>query len=347
MLSNERNVNELLAVLPQNISDGVLFIDTGGVIRHCNQAAEHILGIARDDIINQPMPPTWNFRNFDWNRAIDQRLDDPYVTPLGETTFEQTVTLANRLINVRLSSVYDADEQLLGTLIILPNSRFDQAFVAAITHMQTLLTSIQGYTDLMAMGALGDISDKQQHTLRKMQQYERHFGTFLDDMLYMAQIDTNQERLIVEEVDLLNDMKSLVAYLRRLTRYRDKTVMVTVNIANEATLIFADRRKLFRVLGSLIDNAFSTIQIEGTVHINARRDSKRPEVIITVHSDGPATPIYELPWRGFHLEEDNITDTSTSTGLGLMLAMAVIAMHGGRMWQNDGQTFNIALPLGI
>lgn len=346
VLSYGRNVNELLAVLPQNISDGVLFIDTSGVIRHCNPAAEHILGVARDDIIDQPMPPTWNLRNFDWSRAIDQRLDDPYVTPLGETVFEQTVTLANRIITVRLSSVYD-DEQLLGTLIILPNSRFDQAFVTAVTHMQTLLTSIQGYTDLMAMGALGDITDKQQHTLRKMQQYERHFGTFLDDMLYMAQIDTNQERLIVEEIDLLADIKSLVAYLRRLTRYRDKAVTVTVNIASEATLIFADRRKLFRVLGSLIDNAFSAIQIEGTIHINARRDSKRPEVIITVRDDGTATPIYALPWRSFHLEEDDITDTNTSTGLGLMLAMAVIAMHGGRMWQNNGRTFNIALPLGI
>ena len=112
---------------------------------------------------------------------------------------------------------------------------------------------------------------------------------------------------------------------------------------------FADRRRLERVVASLLDNACKFSPPETQIRVSLESDDC--EVHFSIADNGIGVPVLEQD-RVFELfyRASNASQSCTQgLGLGLFTAREIIAKHGGRIWLESeltkGSTLHVALPV--
>ncbi len=108
--------------------------------------------------------------------------------------------------------------------------------------------------------------------------------------------------------------------------------------------VFADRRRIDRVIQNLLSNAVEAMNGEGVIRVGV--DYTQDSVKFTIGNTGSFVPkenrerIFEV---FFSDEKEN------GTGLGLSIAKRVVTEHGGKIWcessQTQGTDFFFTLPL--
>src|SRR3982750_4773837 len=73
-------------------------------------------------------------------------------------------------------------------------------FLANMSHeLRTPLNAIIGYTEMMADGLYGDVSEKAQGVLERVQANGRHLLGLINDVLDLSKIEAGQLSLAIEE----------------------------------------------------------------------------------------------------------------------------------------------------
>jgi len=156
-----------------------------------------------------------------------------------------------------------------------------------------------------------------------------------------------KERLDV--IALLQESAQLLAY-----RAVEKNQMLITPDA-DAIFLFADRRKLSRVIDNLLGNAIKFSREGATIEIKAEQRAavtpgKPSTVTISVRDNGIGIP-HEMAAKIFEPFETTIkrkgTSGEPSFGLGLYICRQIIEAHGGHIWfesePGQGSTFFISL----
>lgn len=187
------------AAVLSNLSCGVLFFNTSGLVRQANQAAKNILGFAapggmnssdlfRDAQLRTVSGETASglaeaVSNSLRKSAALRRMEADYVTPAGE----------ERLLEVTVSPVYGANAALLGAACLIN----DQTEIAKIRRNQELRGALSAEMALALRNSLATISEyarklaansdpRQAEQMaadiaHEAQQLERSIGTFLSE----------------------------------------------------------------------------------------------------------------------------------------------------------------------
>lgn len=149
------------AAVLSNLSCGVLFFNTNGLVRQANQAAKNILGFAaltgmdpadlfRDAHLRTTSGETASalaeavFNSLRKAGAL-RRMEADYVTPAGE----------ERVLEVTVSPVYAANAELLGAACLIN----DQTEIAQIRRNQELHGEMPAEIRLALRNSLATISD--------------------------------------------------------------------------------------------------------------------------------------------------------------------------------------------
>ncbi len=230
-------------------------------------------------------------------------------------------------------------------------------FVAFVAHeLKNPMTSIKGYTDLMAAGAVGPINDMQSNFLNTIKSNTERMSTLVSDLNDNSKIEAGKLSLHYKSADATTIIDETVRSLKR--QVEDKKQTMEIVLPEKLPLIWADRIRVIQVLVNLLSNSYKYTPEGGILQIGAEESANQWDatgaarvVHIWVKDNGLGmTPEDQKKlFVKFFRSDDAEARKSPGTGLGLNITKSLVELQGGKIWFESefraGTTFHITVPV--
>ena len=340
-LKDNEEIKAHLTAILESLTAGVIVAGVGGVIIRCNQAAETLLGLTRDQMLGH---------------LLKQFLDEKHLT----TGCYPIVSPTGALLAILRTVLRDAAGHPAGDLILLQD----------ISDVRRLEERVQRRDRLAAMGEMvGRIAHEIRNPLGSVElfasmlrkdlahdparrQYAEHISVavqamdrLLANLLTYTKPDCSQAgrhalRPLLEEV--------LVLAAHEIAR---RHIDATLRIAASAHSVWCDAGQLKQALLNVCVNAAQAMPTGGKLTIDAGREpdcqsvaAEHASIRISVSDTGPGID----PTHVSRVFDPFFTTKDEGTGLGLAIVHAIVEAHHGRIeietQAGRGSTFTIVLP---
>ena len=311
------------------------------------------------------------------NRVQDVSQDPDYVPLLPTTRSQLTVPVAreNSVIGVIVlesDRLNGFDLEALNFVVRLADhaavsianaqlyeqvKRANQAkseFVSVVAHELKLpMTSIKGYSDLLAMGAAGQVSEGQLAFLNTIRSNVERMNTLVSDLLDISRIETGRLKLDIKRVALSSVVEEMLRTLRK--HIEDKQQTLQVDVPDGLPQVKGDRSRLIQVLANLVSNAFKYTPSGGQITITVRHagtlDDGKPYLVCSVQDTGVGMApedVEKLGQKFFRAGDPRVRDVP-GHGLGFSIAKNLVEMQGGKIEiqsePDKGSTFSFTVPV--
>lgn len=219
-----------------------------------------------------------------------------------------------------------------------------QEFLSNVSHeLRTPLTSILAFVETLETGALEDAESSRRFLSIIRKNASRMHG-LIDDILELTAIEGGNVQLRARHVDLKPVVDEVVSSLE--AKARAQQIRITNQVSADVK-VFADVRRLERMLTNLIDNGIKFNRPEGQVTIRYEADARDR---IIVEDDGEGIPPHHLErlFERFYRVDRARSSDMGGTGLGLAIVKHLALLHGGEVTVTSeprrGTAFTIHLP---
>jgi two-component system, OmpR family, phosphate regulon sensor histidine kinase PhoR len=327
--------------------EGVLVLDSNGVIRLSNRAAIDLFNYNTSAVGKTLIEVV---RNHEIS-AVVSRLKLVSEVLGYDLRLEGSVT--SRFLQINALALRDREGNYDGAILVfhdLTRMRelevVRQEFVGNVSHeLRTPLSLVKSAVETLIDGA----KDDPKTLIRFLDIIERNanrLALLIDDLLLLSTLDSGRLQLELQAVGLFGSVKDISDDLAANAHKRGARI---VNAIDEKLFAKADPNRLRQVLSNLIDNAIKYGKEEGVVEISASiNDTGLIEV--RIKDDGPGIPVEAQPRifeRFFRVDKARSRDQG-GTGLGLAIVKHVIQAHGGDVKVESelgrGSTFIFTLP---
>ncbi|AFV23496.1 two component system histidine kinase [Methanolobus psychrophilus R15] len=359
----EHENQQKMATVLANIISGVLIIDPQtNTIIDVNPAAEEIIGLPKEGIVGHECHdficsaergkcPISDL-GMSMNRSECMILNGEGqkiwilksvvpVTLSGKDYFVESF--------VDLRKIKEVEEKLIQARVAAETAnRAKSDFLATMSHeLRTPLNSIIGFSDLIASGGVGEISDRQKRFIENISTSGKHLLALINNVLDLSKVEANKMELHYETfsaADVFSEVKQLISPLAA-----KKGLRVEFIIENDITNLYADKTRFKQILFNLISNAIKFTPSSGTVTISASRREDIARFTVTDTGIGISEDGKCRLFQPFTQLDSSINRQYAGTGLGLSLVKQFIEMHNGNVWVasevGKGTTFTFELPL--
>ena len=230
-------------------------------------------------------------------------------------------------------------------------------FVSFVAHeLKNPMTSIKGYTELLAAGSVGQINEMQANFLSTIRSNVERMSALVSDLNDNAKIEANRLRLDFKPVELAEIVDEVLRSTRR--QIEDKRQTIELQLPLTLPLVWADRLRVGQVLTNLISNAHKYTPEGGRIIVGAEATDNQwdPEgvrrvVHIWVRDNGIGISLDDQAkiFQKFFRSDDSKAREVPGTGLGLNITRSLVEMQGGRIWFESefrtGTTFHFTIPV--
>jgi PAS domain S-box-containing protein len=340
---NETIINEM--------QSGLIVADMEGTIRLCNPAAEHILGVAREQLVGQPVkslpePVGSSLQGESQGRSVTSRRAEVSVGDEHRAISVSTFTLHGRDSQAQSVGIVIHDFSVLEALDQerreADRLRLMRTISAGMAHeIRNPLVAIRTFAELAPQRLddpefRSDFLSVAQSEIARIEALVSHLLVFSRPAsVHRRPINLNQ---LVEEV-LRSSSAAAVA----------ENIDLQKVLAEDLPLPTGDSVRLRQAIVNLLFNALDATPAGGVVRVTTRPGQLRPTgtrgvQIVVWNSDSYITPeeLKEI-FLPFYTSKDN------GTGLGLAICQTVVEEHGGTVWAESepeqGTQFIIELPV--
>ena len=222
-------------------------------------------------------------------------------------------------------------------------------FLANMSHeLRTPLNAILGYTELILDEIYGEVPEKIEEVLKRLEKNGRHLLSLINDVLDLSKIEAGRFTLTLGEYSLIELIQTVYTSVDSLAA--EKNLSMKMNLPEKLPIGRGDDQRLTQVLLNLVGNAIKFTD-QGEVCIEAQVEDDR--FLVSVADTGPGISEDDLStvFREFHQIDGSSTKQKGGTGLGLSIAKKIIEMHGGRIWVTSaigrGSIFNFSIPMRV
>ena len=221
-------------------------------------------------------------------------------------------------------------------------SRMKTEFVSTVSHdLRTPLTSIQGYSVLLANKMLGELTPQQADAAAIIHKEAIRLSKMIDELLDLSKLEAGSITLhkrpfLLSSLEERCSCKALA---------ENKGLVLIWNTPDDIGEVYGDPDRIAQVLINLISNAIKFTE-KGSVTINAFQ--KKDFIQIDVIDTGMGIPDKEK--ENIFLPYYRMPGTKKEgSGLGLRIAKDIVELHGGRIWVESevgkGSKFSFTLPV--
>ena len=218
-------------------------------------------------------------------------------------------------------------------------NRAKSTFLAGMSHeLRTPLNAILGFSELMQTETFGPLGHaKYTEYMNDIHFAATHLLEIINDVLDMSKIEAGKFELIEQSIDIPNLFNSVMRVMA--DRAEMAGVIATIEIDEDLTTVYADKRVLRQMLFNLVSNAIKFSQFGDEVVIGAAIAPTK-ELHFYVKDNGPGIDPKEIAkmLEPFNQGQTGINE-GNGTGLGLPLTRSMAELHGGslQLTSSDGK----------
>ncbi|MBT3320900.1 MAG: GAF domain-containing protein [Anaerolineae bacterium] len=230
-------------------------------------------------------------------------------------------------------------------------------FVSFVAHeLKNPMTSIKGYTELLAAGAVGEVNENQGNFLQTIRSNVIRMSTLVSDLNDNSKIEVGLLRIDFAPSNISEIIDNAVRSTDK--QISEKKQTISLEVPEDLPNIWADSTRVEQVLVNFVSNSYKYTQEGGHIIIGAEEadniwDSEgAPNVIhiwVKDNGIGMTEDDQEKVFTKFFRSEDQKAREAPGTGLGLNITKSLIEMQGGRTWFEskfrEGSTFHFTVPV--
>lgn len=276
---------------------------------------------------------------YDAQKHAEEELRELNMT-LEDRVAQRTVELAGA--NRQIAAARDEAERA---------NAAKTAFLAAMSHeLRTPLNAIVGFSELLSQEAFGPIARKYVEFSESILSAGRRMSAVVGDVLTIAQLESGNFTLSLDELDLCQASAEVVARYRRGDQERAGDITFEPEAAGVS--IRADACALDQMVCKLLSNATKFSRVGTPIRVVA---SRAPDgwarLDVRDSGIGMTTDQAEAAVRPFRQVDDRLERKYEGAGLGLSIVNQLIDGHGGRMAiasaPAEGTTVSLYFPLSL
>jgi signal transduction histidine kinase len=222
-------------------------------------------------------------------------------------------------------------------------------FLANMSHeLRTPLNAILGYTELIQDNIYGDVPEKIQEVLERLEQNGRHLLGLINAVLDLSKIEAGQLILSLNEYSMDAVVQTVFTSVEALAA--EKKLDLKVKVPPDLSIARGDEQRIAQVLLNLLGNAIKFTD-EGEVRVEVADSDDTFLVSVTDTGPGLSEADQKIIFDEFQQTDGSNTREKGGSGLGLSIAKKIVGMHGGRIWvesnMGKGSTFRFTLPVRV
>jgi len=224
--------------------------------------------------------------------------------------------------------------------------------ISTLGHeLRNALNTVVGLSDLIKSGDLNSVEIKQAADI--IHRNGSNLKQLVNNLLDMDKIEEGNLQLhysSFEINDFLKDLKSDYEFLSD-----QKNISIELDLLSEPLEIYADKIKIWQIMGNLVSNAIKFTESGGTVNVSVNRNEDEFEeadsINLKIQDNGIGIPEEFLPklFNKFGMHHRPGTNTERGIGIGLSVVKNLVDLHNGTIevdsTENKGSTFTIDLPI--
>ena len=326
------------------VGDGVVLVDSGGVIRLWNTAAGTITGVPEEDVLGKRIEDVVK----GWGEIAPLI---PVASKPGDPVRAETVPVEFGGRELWISGSGVGFEE--GTVYAFRDLTEERAleeikaeFVATVSHeLRTPLAAIYGSaqtirrTDIELDPAIRD------QLLGVIASESDRLGTIVNDLLIAGRLDADQLPVAIESCDPVELAGGVVEAART---HLPEQVELELRTPSVVQNVVADPGQLRQVLVNLLDNAIKYSPEGGVVAISVTNGDSA--IRFSIEDSGLGIPASEHRriFEKFYRLDPDMTRGIGGTGLGLYICRELVRRMDGKIWVesklDEGSTFVVELP---
>lgn len=209
---------------------------------------------------------------------------------------------------------------------IMKNARMRQDFTANVSHeLKTPLTSISGYSELIESRMTNE-----EDTVRfagEIHKSSKRLLTLINDIIRLSELDTADQEIPMEDVDLYQLAQSCVDMLQ----INAENHHVSIDLIGDHAIVRANKGMMEEVVYNLCDNAIRYNREDGTVTVQVYKNEEG--TVLSVKDTGIGIPAehQERIFERFYRVDKSRSKSTGGTGLGLAIVKHIVAQHGAQL----------------
>ena len=288
------------------------------------------------------------------NLSIRAKVDrEDEIGVLARSFNDMTDRLQTSLTNLEAQATELSDKNKalrVATAKAKEAARIKGEFLATMSHeLRTPLNAIIGFSDMLLMGMSGDLNEKQDHKVRRLQENGKRLLDLVNDILDVTRIEAGRVDIVQEPFspsDLAGTLAAQMAVLAEQSNLHFET-RIDSNMPDK---LIGDPKRIEQVVINLLSNAFKFTE-EGSVVLEMKSRLYDKTWAISVIDTGVGIPPHALD---FIFDEFRQLDGSSKrafsgSGLGLAITRHLTRMMDGKVSVEsklgEGSIFTVTLPL--
>ncbi|HYS70650.1 MAG TPA: ATP-binding protein, partial [Gemmatimonadaceae bacterium] len=356
-----------LKAIIERLPDGIVVVDSDGIIRFANPAAERLFDRRADDLVGTSFGfPVVLGETTEIDivqrggggvvyaelRVVETEWDDEHVEIVSLrdiTDRKQAQERAHQLLAEREARL-EAEAA----------SKAKSEFLAIMSHeLRTPLNAVLGYSELMELGISGPINDKMREQIGRIRMSAIHLLGLVNDILDLAKVEAGRLQVSSVPCSAMGTLTAAIALIQPQAGSRGLDLTVTTSDAS--SLVYrGDDERVRQILVNLLSNAVKFTDPGGKITVavewakspdpDTRLQASRSYLRFSVADTGAGIPEDKLLsiFDPFVQAESGHSRTREGSGLGLTISRRLARLMGGdltvRSKVGSGSTFSLWLP---
>lgn len=333
-----RQKQEEFEAVTENMAEGIILLNTKGVILGINRAASTLFGTTRHSIGKYILSVNRNIELSELLSGIESGVRK-----------EKIIDLNGGKYQLALNPVRESGNISGAVLLMLDVTEKEQAeqmrreFTANVSHeLKTPLHTIAGCAELLENGMV-----RPEDTARFYSQIRGEAGRMIalvEDIIRLSHLDEGAEDMKRERVDLYDLAAETVKSLSR----EAESAGVSISFEGQSAIVYGIPQLLESIVYNLIDNAIKYNRQGGTVKVSV--ESLSDGVRLSVADTGIGIPPEhrERIFERFYRVDKSRSKELGGTGLGLSIVKHAARLHNAKIElqsaEGKGTTITVIFP---